>query len=428
MGHSMTAALCALAVAAALPSSARAQGQPPAREADARRGESLSLSLKEAIDRAQLRAPEVVMAGHAVREARARRVGAGIVTPTNPRLSFDARPPISGAPMREVGYAASLDFLFEVGGAPSARVREAERGAELAQVDLALERLRAKIAAWSAYLRVGIAEARLAESKSLVGIGERILSASRQRAEAGAAGEIEQSLAMSDLAQLRASIEGVNRQREGFLSELRDVLDLPSDQPLVLTTALEDPPPASEEAELVARAMEARPEFAQIKKRVAVLDATYDRLKREVFPRVGGYIGVDASPVSPVFGIVGLSVELPFIQRNQGPRAVVEAQRGGEMDRLELQARRVAREVSAARTAYERRRGELKLLTENALPSADRTLQLVEAGWLSGRFDVFRVASAARDVARVRGLRLDALEAAWLERIALDRAVGGVSR
>jgi outer membrane protein TolC len=121
-------------------------------------------------------------------------------------------------------------------------------------------------------------------------------------------------------------------------------------------------------------------------------------------------------------------VELPFIQQNQGPRAIVEAQRGGEAERIELQARRVVREVSAARAAYERRRAELRLLTETALPSADRTLQLVETGWLSGRFDVFRVASAARDVARVRGLRLDALEAAWLERIALDRAMGGVSR
>jgi outer membrane protein TolC len=261
--------------------------------------------LKQAIYRAEARAPEVVMAGHAVRQARARRVGAGIVTPTNPRLSVDARPPISGAPMREIGYAASLDFLFEVGGAPSARVREAERGAELAQVDLALERLRARIAAWSAYLRVAVADARRTEMTALVAIAERILSASRQRAAAGAAGEIEQSLATSDLAQLRASIEDVTRQREAFLSELRDVLDLPADQPLVLTTPLEEPPPASEESELVARALESRPELAQIRKRVALLDATYDRLKREVFPRVGGYIGVDASPVSPVFGIVG---------------------------------------------------------------------------------------------------------------------------
>ena len=387
----------------------------------------LSLSLTDAIDRADARAPGVVFAGHAVREARARRVGAGLVLPVNPRLSVDARPPLSGSPVTQLGYAANLDMLFEVGGAPAARVREADRGADLASVDLAVERLRAKVEAYAAYLRVRVADERLAETRALVAVGERILGASKQRAEAGATGDIEQSLAASDLAQLRAAIVGAGRARETFLSELRDVLDLPAGQALVLTTPLEDPPPAGDASELVSRALDARPELAQIRKRVALLDATEDRLEREVFPRVGVYVGVDAAPASPVFGIMGLSVELPFVQRNQGPRAVVVAQRSGEADRLELQGRRVVREVTAARGAYEARRVELQTLTDTALPAAERTLQLVEAGWLSGRFDVFRVASAARDVARVRGLRLDALEAAWMERIALDRAVGGVS-
>lgn len=159
-----------------------------------------------------------------------------------------------------------------------------------------------------------------------------------------------------------------------------------------------------------------------------LLDATDQRLAREAFPRTGLYLGVDAAPLSPVFGIVGVSVELPIVQRNQGPRAVVAAQRSGENDRLELEARRVAREVVAAKEGYEARRAELRRLTTDALPAAERTYELVETGWRSGRFDVFRVTNAARDVARIRSLRLDALEAAWLERIALDRATGGGGR
>jgi outer membrane protein TolC len=61
------------------------------------------------------------------------------------------------------------------------------------------------------------------------------------------------------------------------------------------------------------------------------------------------------------------------------------------------------------------------------VPAAERTLELVEQGWLAGRFDVFRVATAARDLVRVRAARLDALEMAWRARIALDRAAGGVT-
>lgn len=388
----------------------------------------LALSLKEAIQRAEQRAPDVVLAGHAIREAKAQRVGAGVVFPVNPRVSADARPPITGGTLHDIGYSANLEMFFDVGGAPSARVREADRAGDLATADYSLERLRGRMAAWSAYLQVRVAETRIEETRSLVAIGERILRASRQRGAAGATGDIEETLATADLGQLRAAIESAGRQREEHVATLRELLDLPPTQAVLLTTPLEEPPAPPEKDALVARAIESRPELAQIRARLALLDARHDRLDKERFPRLGAYVGVDAAPVSPIFGVLGLSVELPLFQRNQGPRAVVEAARATEMERQELQARRILREVMAIHAAYESRRNELKLISTTAVPAAERTLELVEQGWLAGRFDVFRVATAARDVARVRASRLDALEAAWLARIALDRAAGGVTQ
>ena len=35
------------------------------------------------------------------------------------------------------------------------------------------------------------------------------------------------------------------------------------------------------------------------------------------FPKVGGYVGVDASPANPMFGMLGLAIELPVAQRNR---------------------------------------------------------------------------------------------------------------
>jgi outer membrane protein, heavy metal efflux system len=387
-------------------------------------GTPLSLALAQAIQLAEARAPEVNMARHAVREAEARRVGAGVVLPSNPRLSMDGRPHVSGTP---VGYAANLDVLFELGGAPGARVREADREAGLARSELAVERLRARAAAWSAYTRVRIAERRVKELEEALGIGERVLAASKQRGDAGAAGEIEVSLAAGEVAQFRASMQDATRQLASNLMALRQALDLPATQGLELVTPLENPPDAPDESALVARALSARPELAATKQRLLLLAATGERLEKELFPRTGLYVGIDSAPYSATYGFLGVSVELPIAQRNQGPRARVEAARAGETERRELQARRVAREVISARQAYESRRSELRLLTETAVPAALRTLELVEIGWRAGRFDVFRVTTAAREVARVRGLRLDALEAAWLERIALDYAIGGMN-
>src|SRR5687768_683495 len=66
----------------------------------------VSLSLREAIDRAQVRSPDVIMSGHAVREAMARRVGAGLIMPVNPRVSVDARPGVNMGTAGSLGYSS----------------------------------------------------------------------------------------------------------------------------------------------------------------------------------------------------------------------------------------------------------------------------------------------------------------------------------
>lgn len=398
----------------------------PARAAA--QSEPLQLSLGDALVRAEQRAPDVVVAKSAERAAVARRVGAGVILPENPRLALDARPLISGhtspGNQRELGFAGTLEAPFDLGGAPGARVREAERSADVARAELAVEQLRSKANAWAAYVRTQVSEQRIVAAKAAAENARRILDASKQRADAGATGDIEQSLAASDLAQIEALISEATRERALHLMELRDALDLPALQPVELTTAVGDPDDAPPAEAIASRALQHRPEVAVVKRRIELYDATEERLRKEIFPRIGVYGGVDASPANPVMGIIGLSFTLPVAQRNQGPRAVNAAQRDGEAERGELVSRRISREVAAAYAAYEARRSELVLLTTKALPTAQRTYDLVEMGWRSGRFDIFRVATAARDVARVRSLVLDALEATWLERIALERAAG----
>ena len=410
--------LGALALALSLivsPSSALAQAS-----------HAVPLSLADAISLAESHAPEVALARHAVRQAEAQRVGAGVVMPQNPRLSVDARPVLRGGSPSDVGYAATLDTLFDVGGAPSARVREADRGADVAAAELTMERREARARAWATYVRVLVASERVREARSATEISERVLRAARERADAGAAGDIDRTLAESELAQATANVSLAEQARERAIMDLRDALDLPADAALVLTTPLVSPGDVPPVEALTQRALVRRADLATIQKRVDLLSARRDRLEREVFPRVGAYLGVDASPLSPLLGLVGVTVELPVAQRNQGPLARVSAESEGERERLALSARRALREVRERVDAYDARRRELSLFESGSVPSATRTLELVESGWRAGRFDVFRVTSAARDLERARSLRLDALEAAWLERIALDRAVGGL--
>src|SRR4029077_17387431 len=123
--------------------------------------------------------------------------------------------------------------------------------------------------------------------------------------------------------QLAAAEEGAKRQLSMRMMDLRGALDLPADDDIVLTTPLDEPPAAPPAPLLVERAAQSRPELAEIRSRYDLLGATDARLEREVYPRLGFYGGIDAAPLSPVFAAVGVSIELPVAQRNQGPRARV---------------------------------------------------------------------------------------------------------
>jgi len=387
--------------------------------------EHVALSLPEAIRRAMAQAPEVITAQNHIRQAEARRVGAGVIMPINPRVSFDARSSIyGGGTIRDTGYGAMVDTLFDVGGAPGARITEAEREADVARADFVFDRAQARLRAFAAYVQTQIAELRIAEARSALEISRRVLAAAQRRVLAGAASDLEAASAELDVALLQASEASFIRERDAHLMDLRDVLDLGATVAVDLTSPVEEPPRLAEARVYVDRALQRHPTLAALHARVHQLDSTERRLEREVFPRVGVYAGVDAAPLSPVYGLLGLSVELPVAQRNQGPRAVTARTREGVNTRLELEARRLSRQVVAAWNAYEARRQELERITQSAMPAAARTLSFAEAGWQAGRFDLFRLLTAARDALKLRANRIDVLEAAWIARIELERAVG----
>jgi cobalt-zinc-cadmium efflux system outer membrane protein len=385
----------------------------------------LRMSLSEALVRVQQRTPEVVLADSAVLEVQARRAGAGILLPTNPRLALDVRPPFSGAGIGDLGYSATLDATFDLGGAPGARIREVERDVELARAQRNIEYVHARLRVVSAYLGVQLAALRITEARASIELARRVLDAAQKRIEAGAASDFEQVSAQLELSKLEAAEQAAWREHDEQLMALRDVLDVAAEQPLELSTPIDAPAALPQLSGYLQEAQRSHPELIASQARLRSLQASRERLERETFPRLGLYAGVDAAPKSPAFGVLGVTGELPFAQRNQGPRAVVARATESERTRHELQKRRIAREVSAAWTAHERRRAELEVLTRSALPAAQRAFELAELGWRAGRFDWFRVALAARDLAQVRAARVEALSALWTQRIVLARAKGG---
>jgi outer membrane protein TolC len=259
-------------------------------------------------------------------------------------------------------------------------------------------------------------------------LAERLMAAARERRGAGAASDIDVTSAAVELSERQAQLRAAHAERQRLEGELRYLLGLPAGTPLVLTSTVDGPAQAPALADLLASARGKHPDLAAIEARVNLLATSEERLKKEARPKVGVFGTVDASPASPVFGIVGMSVELPFFQRNQGPRAVAAAERNIELDRLEHTRRRIDQMIRVTHASHELRLGELDVLSREGIPSAEERLRLVEQGWRAGRFDVFRLVSAAQDLARLRFMRVDVMERLWQERLTLERLTGGWSK
>lgn len=385
------------------------------------------LALEQVIERASTSSPEVVVAAQVLLQAEASRVGTGVFLPTNPRLFIDYRRLASPPPQDPLnGYNLGLDGTLEVSGAGFLRLEEAERRVGLARSELAAIQTNARVNAWTAFVEAQVARERVAMFEQALEVASRVESATRERLKNGVSGEPDVAAAQVEVAAVRHELEDAHRLRHLAHARLRHVLDLDPEVAIELEGALREPLEAGSEDELVRRALERRPELATVRARLSLLESTDARLFREAFPKLTWVMGFDAAPASPVFGFAGLGVELPIGQRNQGPRAIARAQVETERTRLETELRRVRREVATSRRAYAVRLRQLATLTRDALPAANRNENLVEEGWKAGRFDIFRLTAATRELNRVRRQQLETLLAAWTDYVELQRASGGL--
>lgn len=411
------AAMCwgLLIVALVNPARVRAQADVP-----------VALSMPEAAQRAARSALAVVLAAGQIREAQALRVGAGVIMPVNPRLALDARAGLSRDSRGTVGMASTLDLMFEVGGGPGARLREADSATEASRSAAVVARSDARLAASQAYVSERMSALRGEHAREAIELARRVLQAALERSDSGAGSAIDVTSARVELAEYQAQLHAAEADRRSSELQLRYLLAIPVAATLQLTTSLDTPAPAGELAALIERARAHWPELAARRGRLQLLAASDERLRAEAFPKVGAFVGVDASPRSPVFGLLGMSVELPVAQRNQGPRARLAAQRRTELDAYELTSARLEIAVRAIHDTYQAQLEELTVLTRDGLPAAREHLQMVETGWRAGRFDIFRLTTAAQSFVRLKAARVRALTQIWQQLLLLDRITGGM--
>ena len=153
--------------------------------------------------------------------------------------------------------------------------------------------------------------------------------------------------------------------------------------------------------------------------------AQASQLRREIAPSPVLSFDLQRDLPGQLFlgGTVGIT--LPLWNRNQGPLALVGAAEQVRKNEERLLLTRLRNEVVLAHRALVLRREELRAYGEQALGAAADNVDLLRRGWQAGKFDLFRVITAVRELADIRIRYLTILERLWLARIELERAVGG---
>ncbi len=336
------------------------------------------------------------------------------------------RPGISGAP----GYTLDADLLVDLlkfwersarKGAAEAQIKEAGAG-------IIAEEWRVVADVRTQRLTVLSLEQSISLLDEEVTLRESILDLVKRRRAIGDGTELDVSASELELAELRRDRRKTQAELETARRELNRLLGLPPGYSLKLTdsgkpiaiTVYDD----LEDQELERRFMTGRFELR-------AKEASYERAEQELqlalygqYPRVSLGPSFNREPDGTKYLGLGINLELPLFNRNQGEIASKE----NERERLRAEYSALMHRIKAG--AYEalartrRAKQEVDIEEKEILPLIKRSQQLYESAFKAKELSVLEWVSAQRRALAARRAYFEALVGYRSAVIQLESATG----
>lgn len=358
----------------------------------------------------------------------------------NPSIvtSYGAGGPFGSAGERQLTLA--YNHVFERGGKRTRRVEVAKLGAELSRYEVAdLERqLRADLR--TRYGETLAAVRNLEVVETLLGLNEQTFRITQARVEQGEAAPLERGLLQVDVGRLQSDRTLFENQVERSLLEVKLLAGMPQADTLRLSGDLKQAPvPITLEIAL-ARAIAERPDLKAARVAEQLAEAEILLARTEAVPNVvatGQYsrtnsefdqLGLNASggrvPIRDLDNIVtgGVSITLPFRNRNQGNIEAAIARRQAANLRRQFLEQALAREVRAAVTRYEAAQRALAIFDERVLAQAQDNVRIIREAYNAGELRLFDVLNEQRRLVDTQRAYTDVLREYYLALVDLERA------
>jgi cobalt-zinc-cadmium efflux system outer membrane protein len=347
---------------------------------------------------------------------------------------------LGSAGEREISFG--YNHVFELGGKRERRVEVSEIGVKLAQFEVAdRERL------LKAELRSGYAEA-LAAVRSLeivdqqLQLNQETFRVTGARVQQGEAPPLDQSLIQVEVGRLQSDRILFENQLQRAIFALKPLVGINIDEPLRLTGDLRVQPVLASQSEALAKALSERPDLQAARIEEKLRDAETRSTRAEAVPNLiasGRYthtnsafdqLGLTTSgattPLRDADNILtgGISIILPFRNRNQGLIQAAIARTDAARLRRQFVEQVIAQEVRSAYSRYEATQRALIVFDQSVLNRSADNVRIIQAAFNAGELRLFDVINEQRRLTDTQRAYTDVLRQYYIAVVELERAVG----
>lgn len=357
------------------------------------------LSLEEALSRsglsegaAETQSNPRIVGPRADTEAAQALVGQARLRP-NPELSFEVEN-IAGSGafsgLSATEYTLSVGQRLELGGKRSARVQAAEAQAQLANVRADLAEAELGFLVRERYVVAAAAASRVELALDIVERNVELARIAGVLVEVGREPPLRALRAQAALAEARAELQAAEAASLAARTALAALWSDEGVPPVVPSDFPDIVPPST----VLVSTTGLQLQVAQAESRAAEAEIDRERSLRVPDPVVSAGVRRFEETNDNAF-LVGVSIPLPFANRNQGNIAAAEARLRAANAREAIALADLEQAVTRARAQYLAAGARVETLSATSLPQAEEALRLVRIGYRNGRFPLIEVLSAA---------------------------------
>ena len=371
-----------------------------------------TLTLEQLLVYADSHSPAIQTARARVGLAEAEIIGADIVFPANPQLSF-------GAGGRTIEGTTGFEFevavqqQLEIAGEPGLRLDAAEDQQRLSEAAVNEVRWSVHVEVHRLFVDILLVRERLAQAERFVAFAQSMRDIAARQVEAGESSPLILLVADADLAQTREAVIEARQAGEALEARLAAVVGWPGGTLPDVEGSLPQVRPAPSTEALLASMAEHHP---SLRTRELAVVAGQSRLAledREAWPEptVGFSYGREAAPgpeAEADVWLFNLTFPIPLWRTNQEGRARAEAELVVADREREATVTRLRGELLQASIALNAAVERVALYETGVVPQLEQNLSLLQRAYELGEVDIHQVSQTRERLLTATGQYIDA--------------------